>query len=186
MKQAAKIATVLSALVFAVGCTPKPIAAAWETEASLDGLSAGDRIQIVVFQHEDLSGEFALDSNAILAMPLVGDIPARGLSTKQLQEAIVGRLKPDYLRDPKVTVERISMRPVYLLGEVKQPGSYQHSESLSVAKAVALAGGLTYRASKQRISIRRVDADGQIREFPADMNTPVHGGDLINVSERFF
>ncbi|MGI9328151.1 MAG: polysaccharide biosynthesis/export family protein [Pseudomonadales bacterium] len=158
----------------------------WEPEAPLSGLAPGDRVQIVVFQQEDLSGEFALDAEANLAMPLVGNIPARGLSTKQLQEAIVDHLKPDYLRDPKVTVDRISMRPVYLLGEVKQPGSYEHSEALSVAKAVALAGGLTYRASKQRISIRRVDADGQVREFPADMNTPVHGGDLINVSERFF
>lgn len=173
--------------IAASGCTHDRVTSDWpQLPASAQTLAPGDRIQVVVFQQEDLSGEFVLDEEGDIAMPLAGSIPAQGLSTQALRDEIVARLQPDYLRDPQVTVERVSMRPIYLLGEVRQPGSYQHSESLSVAKAVALAGGLTYRASKQRISIRRVDANGETQEFRADMHTPVQGGDLISVPERFF
>ena len=150
------------------------------------GLGPGDRLQVTVFQQEELSGEFALDAQGALSMPLIGRIEASGLTMEQVRLEIINRLQPDYLRDPSVTIARLSLRPVYLLGEVQRPGSYEHSEELSVAKAVALAGGFTYRASKQRISIRRVGNDGQESEFRVDMNTPVLGGDLINIPERFF
>ncbi len=177
--------TVTAALLVSA-CTPKPETTTWVSDPAPSGLAAGDLVQVVVFQQEDLSGEFSLDANGRLAMPLVGEIPAKGLSPQQLRDEIVDRLKPDYLRDPKVTVERIGIRPVYLLREVNQPGSYQHTESLTVAKAIALAGGLTYRASKSRISIRRVDDEGNAQEFKVDLNASVQGGDLINVPERFF
>lgn len=168
------------------GCQPLATLDHPESSTANQGLGPGDRLRVTVFQQDELSGEFALDAQGALSMPLIGRIEASGLTTEQVRLEIIDRLQPDYLRDPSVTIVRLSLRPVYLLGEVQRPGSYEHSEELSVAKAVALAGGFTYRASKQRISIRRVRQDGQETEFRANLNTPVLGGDLINIPERFF
>ena len=149
-------------------------------------LSVGDRVRVTVFGHEDLSGEFVLDGDGNLALPLTGSIRAAGLDARELEARIRDRLQPDYLVDPQVSVEVQDVRPVYVIGEVNAPGSYPVNDALTVAKAVALAGGFTYRAAKGRINIVRRMSDEQVEKFRATLDTPVRSGDLINVPERFF
>ncbi len=149
-------------------------------------LSVGDRVRVTVFGHDDLSGEFVLDGDGNLALPLTGSIRAAGLDARELEARIRDRLQPDYLVDPQVSVEVQDVRPVYVIGEVNAPGSYPVNDALTVAKAVALAGGFTYRAAKGRINIVRRMSDEQVEKFRATLDTPVRSGDLINVPERFF
>ena len=148
-------------------------------------LAAGDRVKITVFGHEDLSGEFDVDAAGQISMPLIDEIPAAGQTPRGLEDAIVQELQPDYLKNPNVSVEVLSYRPVYILGEVSTPGSYPFVNGMTVVNAVAVAGGFTYRARKGRIKIVRDNSEGSV-EIPARLDTPLLPGDVIDVPERFF
>ena len=83
-----------------------------------------------------------------------------------------------------VTVSVIEYRLFYINGEVKKPGGYNFVEGLNVQKAVALAGGFTERASKDKITIETEVAPGIIKEV--GLNNAVNPGDVITIDESFF
>ncbi len=148
-------------------------------------LGPGDRIRVVVFGHEDLSGEFSLSANGAVALPLVGSVDGAGKTPAALEAAITAALSPQFLRNPRVSVEVLSYRPFFILGEVKAPGSYPYVNGINVRSAVALAGGYTYRAKESHVFITHAGAGKQSRQkSPPD--TPVLPGDIIEVPERFF
>ncbi len=148
-------------------------------------LGAGDRIKVIVFGQQDLSGEFEISATGRVALPLIQEVQAGGLTTGEIEEAITNRLKPDYLKDPKVSVEVMTYRPFFILGEVTSPGSYAYVSGMTVVTAVAVAGGYTYRAKTARAYITRA-ADPEKKKQLVDPNTRVHPGDVIVVPERFF
>lgn len=147
-------------------------------------LDSGDRIRIVVFRHEDLSGEFEVDGGGTFAMPLIGEVNAAGLTARQLEERIATRLKDGYLVDPQVSIEVLNYRPFFILGEVNAPGSYPYVSGMSVINAVALAGGFTYRAKEDAIEIQRGGSGAP--SVVVTVDTPILPGDILRVPERFF
>lgn len=148
-------------------------------------LAAGDRIRVTVYGHEDLSGEFEVNGAGQISLPLVHEVKAAGLSASELAAAITDKLSPDYLRNPQVTTEVLGYRPFYIIGEVKSPGSYAYANGMTVINAVAVAGGFTYRARKNKIKIVRGSEPDQ-EEIVAEPDTYVLPGDVIEVAERFF
>jgi polysaccharide export outer membrane protein len=159
-----------------------------EADSILDGsytLGSGDKIRVIVFGEEDLSGEFAIDDSGFVRLPLVGQVPAGARSAKQLEEDIAAKLGARYLKDPKVSIEITKYRPFYVIGEVDNPGEYPFVAGMSVLNAVALAGGFTYRAQDNYVYVRRKGALDE-EEIPADHTTKVWPGDIIRVAERWF
>lgn len=148
-------------------------------------LGPGDRLLITVFGEEELTGEYAIGANGALTFPLIGDVPAAGLTPQQLSNAIAERLRGGYLREPRVASNVISYRPFYILGEVENPGTYPYVAELDVLSAVAIAGGFTYRANRRRVFIRRA---GQSEEdsIRLDERVQVGPGDTVRIGERFF
>jgi polysaccharide biosynthesis/export protein VpsN len=144
-------------------------------------LGTGDRLRITVFGHQDLSGEFQVDSSGRVTLPLIGDLPVIRRTLQDVEDQIIAKLKPNYLRNPQVSVEIISYRNIYVLGEVANPGPYPYVGRMTVITAVALAGGFTYRAVKDEFVISR---DGQ--KIDAAPHTLILPGDVIDVDERFF
>jgi len=148
-------------------------------------LGPGDKVRVTVFGDDQLSGEFQVDANGTIAMPLIGDVEAGGHTTNELAANVVQKLQKDYLKNPKVSVEVVDYRPFYILGEVRNPGSYPYVNGMRVMNAIALAGGFTYRAREGHMKINR-DIDGKMQELDADQATVVLPGDVIEVPERFF
>lgn len=148
-------------------------------------LGSGDEIRVTVFGHKDLSGDFTVDGSGLVALPLVGNIRAGGLVVRNFERNIVKALKPDYLKNPRVSAEVLNYRPFYIIGEVKKPGSYPFVNGMSVVNAVALAGGYTYRARENRLLIIRATDSARAKQ-PANHDTAVLPGDVIEVPERFF
>jgi protein involved in polysaccharide export with SLBB domain len=149
-------------------------------------LGANDRLRITVFGQPTLTGEYTLDGNGVLAFPLIGNIPADGVTTSQLQKAIAAKLEPDYLVNPNVSAEVITRRPFYVIGEVLKPGNYSYVTSLTAINAVAMAGGFTRRARKNDFYIRRTGTDGQTVRVEAHSGTVLQPGDTLEVRERLF
>ena len=148
-------------------------------------LGSGDEVRVTVFGQADLSGEFAVDGTGNVSLPLVGNVAAGGKTLREFEQNIIRALKPDYLKNPRVSVDVLNYRPFYIIGEVKKPGSYPYVSGMSVVNAVALAGGYTYRARENRLLIIRA-TDRDRTKQPANHDTAVLPGDVIEVPERFF
>lgn len=155
------------------------------TEVSRYQLGSGDQIRVTVYGEEDLSGEFELDGNGTIAMPLIGAVVIGSQNLGDAESLIAAQLADGYLVNPRVSIEVLNYRPFYILGEVKDPGSYPYVSGMTVLNAVALASGFTYRASESKIEVTR-RVDGVEQKFRIDVTAQVLPGDIIRVPERFF
>src|SRR5712675_1140263 len=131
-------------------------------------LGANDRLRITVFGQPTLTGEYVLDGNGVLAFPLIGNVPADGMTTSELQRAIAAKLSPDYLVNPNVSAEVVTRRPFYVVGEVQKPGNYSYVTGMTALNAVAMAGGFTRRARKNEFYVRRTAQNGQTVRIEAN------------------
>jgi len=148
-------------------------------------LGPGDRIRISVFNQDDLTGDYALDGKARFSMPLIGSIEASGLTSTELEALLISKLKPDYLVNPRVYVQVMNYRPYYLMGEVNSTGAFPYVAGMSYLKAIAIAGGFSYRAKQDHVFVVRAD-DPEQSEIKLDVNEKVQPGDIIRVDERMF
>ena len=148
-------------------------------------LSIGDRIQVIVVGHEDLSGEFLVDGDGQFFMPLIEEVDAVGLNPAELESRVVDLLKPDYLVNPRVNVQVLKYRPYYLMGEVATRGAFPYLSGMTYLKAIAIAGGFTYRAKQDVVFVIRAD-DESYEEVRLPISEKVQPGDIIRVAERLF
>jgi polysaccharide export outer membrane protein len=166
----------------AIAQAPSPSSA---SAAASYVLGPNDRIRLKVYGEPDIAGEYEIDSNGQVSIPLAGHIGAAGLTTRQLEQAIRSALAKGIVRDPRVNVEIALYRPFYILGEVKKGGEYPYRLGLTVMDAVASAGGFTYRANEGKVYLRRSGA-GAEEVYALDAPIPVFPGDNIRIPERYF
>ena len=148
-------------------------------------LGSNDRVRLKVYGEPDIAGEYEVDNNGNVSIPLAGHIRAAGLTTRQLERVIASALSKGIVRDPRVNVEVALYRPYYILGEVKKGGEYPYRLGLTVMDAVASAGGFTYRANENKVYLRRSGA-GVEEVHALDAPIPVFPGDNIRIPERYF
>ncbi len=148
-------------------------------------LAPGDKVRLTVFGEEDMSGEFEIDGTGSLAVPLIGEISAKGLTQRELEKRIAEKLNAGYLVNARVNIEVLNFRPFFILGEVNKPGSYPWVNDMTIINAVALGGGYTPRAKVGNVTLRRAN-DPDRRELSVPDDTKVFPGDVIRVEERFF
>jgi len=157
-----------------------------ETPPAPYRLGVDDQVRIITFGEDSLTGQFRVNDRGTIAIPLLGAIPADGLTTAELEHSIEAELKKKkVLLDPSVSVEILGYRPVFILGEVAKPGQYPYQPGMTVLTAVAIAGGFTYRAQTDYASILR-KSDGHTVEGRVPRGTDVLPGDVITVFERYF
>ena len=166
------------------GTAPNDAAPGAEVDAGYR-LGPGDRIHIRVHNQDDLSGEYVLDGTGRFSMPLIGTVVASGMTASGLENFLVSRLKPDYLVNPRIAVEVSNYRPYYIIGEVKNPSSYNYVQGMTYLTAIAIAGGYTYRAKKGVVFVIQGD-DPDREEIKLDADLKVQPGDIIRVAERLF
>ena len=148
-------------------------------------LEAGDKVRVTVFGEDKLTGEYQVDTGGYVALPLGGSVKAAGLTPPELESALEAQLSKRALRNPKVTVEVMTFRPFYVLGEVQKPGEYPYRAGLNVLSAIAVAGGATYRASTSEVLIQRAGTTN-LQKFPQSPMIAVMPGDLVRVPESIF
>lgn len=148
-------------------------------------LGVGDRVRVIVYSEESLSGEFQVSAAGTLSLPLIGSVPATGKTPGDVAATIRTMLADGYLRDPKVSMEVITYRPFFILGEVKTPGQYPYANGLTVVNAIATAAGFTPRAEKKMVFIRR-SGDAEEKPYKLTPDLRVYPGDTIRLGERFF
>ena len=162
---------------------PPPLAPS--TFDSTYRVDAGDRLRIVVYGQDGLTNTYQIGASGSITMPLIGGVPARGRTPAELAGAITGRLRDGFIREPSVAVEIEAYRPFFILGEVAAPGQYPYVPHMSVESAIAIAGGFSPRAKRDRVTLTHSMPEGLLRVI-VPPNTPLNPGDTIMVGERWF
>jgi len=154
-------------------------------EASDYVLGPGDKIHIVVYGEADLTTDVKIDKSGFISFPFLDDIQVIGLSTKKLESIIIKGLLGDYIVNPQVSVSIAMYRPFFIHGQVKRPGGYPYQDDLTLDKAIAIAGGLSSRASSSQWKVTRM-VKGVKVIIQGDVTTEVQPDDIIEIEQSFF
>ncbi|VAW46530.1 hypothetical protein MNBD_GAMMA03-1252 [hydrothermal vent metagenome] len=148
-------------------------------------ISSGDVLHLEVYGEPELALDMTVDSLGFIEYPFVGKLKVAGNSVGVVKDEVVRILKDGYFINPQVTVVVKSFKPFFIQGEVNSPGSYPFEIGLTVQKAIALAGGLTERASKKKIYLTRA-SDKLQQQVRVAMNHEIASGDIVLIKESFF
>lgn len=156
-----------------LSCTPKfpsyDYASEPDPRASEYVIGIGDALNINVWKNESLSTSVIVRPDGTITMPLVGDLKAQNKTPTQLREEIAKRLSEFVkLNSSEITVA-LSQSNSYrftISGEVTRPGTIASGQYLTVAQAIAQAGGFTRFAERDKITITRRAPDGTVRRIP--------------------
>ncbi len=95
----------------------------------------------VFYQRVDLSGEFTVEANGMVAIPILGSVEAAGKSPDRVRESALAALEKATGRAGNASVAIIQRQPVFVAGAARNPGSYGYFSGMIAAQALALAGG---------------------------------------------
>jgi protein involved in polysaccharide export with SLBB domain len=169
----------------AAACSLGLLLSGWHFPAAAQGyrLGTGDKLKVTVFGEEDASGEYEVDATGAISVRLIGRVAVKGMTPSEVEQILIDQYRNrGFFKNPRISIELVNLRPFFILGEVEKRGQYPYVNGLTVAQAVAIAGGYTYRASRGRITIQRVGG----KEEPVSEDAPVYPGDIVRVPERFF
>lgn len=149
-------------------------------------VAPGDKLRVVVLSDTELSGEYEVDSVGAISPRLAGRTQVVGMTTPEIEDTLRNRYKADgVLLTPRLSVELMTRRPFYVVGEVVRPGAFAFVSGINVVQGIAIAGGYTRRASKTRMTIQRFNTTIGSEETVTE-DSPVGPGDIIRVPERWF
>jgi protein involved in polysaccharide export with SLBB domain len=177
---------ILAGLLFCAFGTASP-SAQIESAAPDYHLGSGDQLRITFFgKHvEDLSGDYEIDGSGLVPMPLVGNLRLGGLTLAEAESTIKDAYQPDYVLNPRISIQVLNYRPFYIMGQVNSPGSYSYVNGITVLEAIVIAGGFTKRAKESSMTIIR-GTDPTREKQDATPETVVLPGDVIEVPQRYF
>ena len=142
-------------------------------------LGPEDVIEVVVWKNPDLSRQAVIRPDGKISLPIIGDVPASGLTADQLASDIAERLKA-YKENPSVSVNVVEVNSyyVFMVGEVNGPGKLPLKSYTTLLQAISLAGGFTQFASRNDIRIVRniISPEGKVKE----LRIPIRYDDLIS------
>ena len=165
-------------------------------------IQPGDQLAITVLEDETLNRTTLVLPDGSISVPLAGSINASGRSVDAVESAIADRLASNFAVRPSVFVSVTSVSdtgltfPIYVVGQVGDPGMREVEAGTTLLLAIALAGGLDRFAATKRIQLRRTDpATGQERLYIFNYKAVERGGaiqsmitmregDVIVVPER--
>jgi polysaccharide export outer membrane protein len=153
-------------------------------------LGPGDRLEITVYRHDDLTRTVWIEPSGKIMYPWAGDIQAAGLSIFQLRDRIHDGLSR-YIVDPQVSVGILSIQSqkIIVLGEVRAPGFFPADTPMSVLEAIARAGGTSLDAEQRSVllirgglgspELRLLNIEGVLKKGDLSDNIMLQGGDII-------
>jgi len=141
-------------------------------------IGIGDLLEIEVYDEPDLTREVRVLTDGFISLPLLGRIQAAEETVNQLQNEIVRLLGEKYLVNPQVTVFVKEFSNIFVFGEVKNPGSFPLTGTMTVFEAITLAGGFTEVANPSKVKIIRTEKGEQV-SFEVNIQNMTRNGDVL-------
>lgn len=146
-------------------------------------LLPGDALEIRIWREPDLSGSFPVDPSGAVTLPMLGRLQVAHIPLAELREMLL-ELYAVELRNPSIEV--IPLRRIYVLGEVNRPGLQALDPTMTLAGAVAMAGGASPVGDLRKLRIMR-DGEVYLERVGAEqdlMSVDIRSGDQIFVERR--
>ena len=137
-----------------------------------------DLLSIVFWKDKEMSADAQVRPDGRIALPLINEVQAAGLTPDQLREKITEESKK-YMEDASVTVvvRQINSRKVFITGEINKPGTYPLTTPITVMQLIAMAGGLREYADAKKIIIMRSE-NGKPKRLPFNYKSIIEGKNL--------
>lgn len=145
-------------------------------------IGSGDQLSLTVWREPNLSSNgLPVRPDGRISVPLLGDVPAAGMTPMQLSKDIASRLQKFYT-DPQVTITMMAVAPkeIFLIGEIGRTGPIILSPGMNVLQAIAVAGGLTPYAKKKLYILRKTEKGEQKLNF--SYKKAISNGDMQGVT----
>jgi polysaccharide export outer membrane protein len=119
-------------------------------------VGAQDVLTISVYDQPEMSGKFKVEADGTFTFPLIGRVAASGQTLRAIEAELKKRLSDGYLRNPQVTVgvETYQSQRIFVMGEVRSPGSYSLTGDMTLIEALSRAGSTTPQASDEVLIVR--------------------------------
>jgi polysaccharide export outer membrane protein len=157
----------------------------------------GDKLEISVFAHDDLSKVVEVRGDGTINYPLIGNLEVAGKTVSQIDDELTRILGKDFLVDPQVSVDvrEYQSQWVTIIGEVRNPGQYVLKRNMRLIDLLAAAGGVTKEAGSEALITRRaedenaprhilVDRDGTLSQENGGGNPLLVHGDIVTIGEK--
>jgi protein involved in polysaccharide export with SLBB domain len=130
-------------------------------------LTVGDQLEVVVWRVPEASRVVVVRSDGNISLPLLQDVPAVGLTARELAARITEGLSKRLI-NPQVSVlpQNVRQPMVFVLGDVNAPAAYPLRGATNAMQALALAGGVRRTGTEADVSIIRMSADGHLLTIP--------------------
>ena len=194
------LALVLAASLGCASCSPTASSTGYahlntqiQDQLKTVGLGPGDVFEVRVYGEASLSGLYRIAEDGSIDFPLIGRIGAQGLTSREIGALLAERLREGFLVSPSVSVyvKEYNSRKIFVLGQVKNPGTFPFTVAMNVVEAVALAGGFSPTANHDFVVVTR-EVDGQESRIPVPVgkiskglaaNLELQAGDIVYVSD---
>jgi polysaccharide export outer membrane protein len=188
------------ALTGSVACAPTASTSGYahlnvesHDELKTVGLGSGDVFEVRVYGEPTLTGLYRVAEDGSIAFPLVGRLEVKEKNSRQISELLSERLRDGFLVAPSVSVyvKEYTSRKIFVLGEVRNPGTFPFAIEMNVVEAVALAGGFSPTANHDYVVVTR-EVNGQETRIPVPVgkiskglaaNLELQSGDIVYVSD---
>jgi polysaccharide biosynthesis/export protein len=139
-------------------------------------LGPDDVIEVFVYKETDLSPTVVVRPDGKISLPLIGELSVNGKTAVELQKEIAQKLS-QYVANPTVNVivKEVNSAKVSVLGEVKTPGMYKIKDRATILDAVALAGGFTEYAKRDKVTLIRVEPNGRLSRLQLNVDDQIKG-----------
>jgi len=147
-------------------------------------LGPDDVVEVFVYKEPELSPTVVVRPDGKISLPLIGELMVNGKSALELQREVTQKLA-QYIAEPSVNVivKEVNSAKVSVLGEVKTPGMYKIKDRATILDAVALAGGFTEYARRDKVTLIRIEPNGQQHRIQINVEDQIKGrkGDLFYI-----
>lgn len=152
-------------------------------DAQVDSLRVGDVLKLWIWREEEMSGEFAVPQSGVVVFPKIGPVKVTGRATAELRSDLITQYQK-YLRNP--AIEITFLRRVHVLGAVNEPGVFSLDQTMTIAHALALAGGARPDGKSDEVQLVREGERliGKISQRTRIADLPIRSGDQLFVPER--
>ncbi len=169
----------IASLVLALFTLASPAAAQTQSAANYV-IGAQDVLSITVFDQADLNGKYTVETDGTFTFPLIGRIKAGGLTLREFEAALRGKLADGYFRNPQVSVgvEQYRSQRIFVVGEVRNPGTVPLTGGMTLIEAIARAGSTLPSASGEVVVVRPKQPNPRAPVLPGEST----GSEVLNAS----
>ena len=195
------IACAIAVALCLAGCPPSAPTTGYEylndaitEEMQSIGLGPGDVFEVRVYGEKDLSGPHRIADDGTIHLPLVGDMVVGGMNRGEIATKIAEKLRSGFLRSPSVSVfvKQFNSRKIFVLGQVKSPGTFPFAPGMNIVEAITRAGGFLNTANANFVVVTRKLEGGEKRiPVPVEKisqglasNLALQAGDIVFVADR--